>query len=274
MKHQIFKQSLRFIEARLTPGGEFGLHLTAGALLLVVATAILHALAQAVMGQHAITLLDLQVAQWFHEQAREPFTAWMLALSWVHTGLPMVLLVLALAYYFWRVQARYWLLALLVATPTGALLNVALKYTVQRPRPVFDEPLVSLMTYSFPSGHTAAATVFWGLLASYLVMVRPHWHARLLAICVSLAMVLLVALSRLYLGAHYLSDVLAAIAESVAWLAIWITAISTLRRRRLAALQRSQPASEPASQPASQAATQTATQTASQHTAQKGVSAG
>lgn len=254
LKHQIFRQSVRFIEARLTPGGEFGLHLTVGAVLLVVATALLHALAQAVMGQHAITLLDLQVAHWFHAQAREPFTTWMLALSWVHTGLPMVCMVLALGYYFWRVRARYWLLALLVATPTGAMLNVALKYTVQRPRPVFDEPLVSLMTYSFPSGHTAAATVFWGLLASYLVIVRPHWHVRLLAMCVSVAMVLLVALSRLYLGAHYLSDVLAAMAESVAWLAIWITAISTLRRRRQAARQR--------------------LQHTAQHTTQEGASAG
>jgi len=119
-----------------------------------------------------------------------------------------------------------------------------------------------LITYSFPSGHTAAATVFWGLLASYLVIVRPHWHARLLAICVSVTMVLLVALSRLYLGAHYLSDVLAAMAESVAWLAIWITAISTLRRRRQAAWQASQQASQPTSQ------------ATSQHAAQKGVSAG
>jgi membrane-associated phospholipid phosphatase len=45
-------------------------------------------------------------------------------------------------------------------------------------------------------------------------------------------MVLLVAFSRVYLGAHYVSDVLAAMAESVAWLAVCITAISTLRRRR------------------------------------------
>jgi undecaprenyl-diphosphatase len=47
-------------------------------------------------------------------------------------------------------------------------------------------------------------------------------------------MVMLVALSRMYLGVHYLSDVLAAAAEGAAWLAICITAISTLHRRRLA----------------------------------------
>jgi undecaprenyl-diphosphatase len=50
----------------------------------------------------------------------------------------------------------------------------------------------------------------------------------------AVAMVMLVALSRMYLGVHYLSDVLAAAAESAAWLAICITAVSTLHRRRLA----------------------------------------
>jgi undecaprenyl-diphosphatase len=47
-------------------------------------------------------------------------------------------------------------------------------------------------------------------------------------------MVMLVALSRMYLGVHYLSDVLAASAEGVAWLAVCITAVSTLQRRRIA----------------------------------------
>jgi undecaprenyl-diphosphatase len=52
-------------------------------------------------------------------------------------------------------------------------------------------------------------------------------------------MVMLVALSRMYLGVHYLSDVLAAAAEGAAWLAICITAVSTLHRRRLARGERS-----------------------------------
>lgn len=234
MADQIFSKVVRFIEARLSPREEFGLHLTAGVLLVVAAMVVFHALVEAVLGQGGITVLDLQVADWFHRHAFEPLTSFMRLVSHIHTGAPMVLLIMALAYYFWRIQAHYWLLTLLVATPTGALLNVAIKYVIQRPRPVFDEPLVSLLTYSFPSGHTAAATMFWGLLACYLVIVRPQWHARLLAVLLSVSMVLLVALSRIYLGAHFLSDVLAAMAESVAWLAIWITAISTLRRRRAA----------------------------------------
>ena len=220
------------MEARLSPGGEFGLHLTIGMALLLVAGYAFSELAEAVMGQRAITLLDVRVAHWFNLHAREPLTGLMRAVSAAHTVAGMVLLVTALAMYLWRTRARYWLLALLISVPGGMLLNVALKYVFQRARPVFDDPLVTLATYSFPSGHTAAATCFYGLLASYLVIARPAWSVRVATVAFCLMMILLVAFSRVYLGAHYLSDVLAAMAESVAWLAVCITAISTLRRRR------------------------------------------
>ena len=58
--------------------------------------------------------------------------------------------------------------------------------------------------------------------------------SRVLIVAGAVAMVTLVALSRMYLGVHYLSDVLAAAAEGAAWLAICVTAVSTLHRRRLA----------------------------------------
>ncbi|WP_307731059.1 phosphatase PAP2 family protein [Pseudoduganella chitinolytica] len=109
-----------------------------------------------------------------------------------------------------------------------------LKHVYQRARPVFDEPFLTLATYSFPSGHTAAATLFYGLLASYVVTTNPSWRMRMAAVAGAVCMVLLVALSRVYLGAHFVSDVLAAMAESLAWLAICITSVSTLRRRRAA----------------------------------------
>jgi membrane-associated phospholipid phosphatase len=231
-ERQIFRKFISFIEARLSPGGEFGLHLTAGMVVLVVAGYIFHELAAAVMGQEAITVLDLRVAHWFNAHAVEPYTSLMLGVSAWHSVAGMSVMALALGGYFWRAQARYWLLALVFSVPGGMVLNVTLKYIFQRTRPVFEEPLVTLTTYSFPSGHTTAATCFYGLLASYLVIARPGWNVRLGTVALCTLMVLLVALSRVYLGAHYVSDVLAAMAESIAWLAVCITAISTLRRRR------------------------------------------
>lgn len=229
---QISNKLLSFVEARLSPGGEFGLHLTIGMVLLLVSGYVFHELAEAVMGQEAITVLDVQVAHWFNTHAAEPFTSLMLGVSAMHSVAGMVLLFCVLAAWFWRERAYYWLLALVFSLPGGMVLNVALKHVFQRARPVFEDPLVTLATYSFPSGHTTAATCFYGLLASYLVIARPAWSVRLGTVAVCVAMVLLVAFSRVYLGAHYVSDVLAAMAESVAWLAVCITAISTLRRRK------------------------------------------
>ncbi|MHA4870536.1 phosphatase PAP2 family protein [Duganella sp. PWIR1] len=200
--------------------------------LLLAAGLVFHELAEAVMGQETITVLDLQVAHWFNAHAFEPVTGFMLAISNMHSVAGMALLLGLLTFYLWRRQAYYWLLALMFAVPGGMLLNVVLKHIFQRTRPVFEEPLVTLATYSFPSGHTTAATCFYGMLVSYLVIARPAWSVRLGTVSFCLTMVLLVAFSRVYLGAHYVSDVLAGMAESVAWLSVCITGVSTLRRRR------------------------------------------
>jgi membrane-associated phospholipid phosphatase len=137
-----------------------------------------------------------------------------------------------LAAYFHMRRQHYWLLALIAVVPGGMLLNVLLKYVFQRARPSFDDPLLTLATYSFPSGHTANAALLYGLLACWLVTQQRGAGRRAAAIAGAVLMVALVGVSRMYLGVHYLTDVLAATAEGCTWLAVCITAISTLRRRR------------------------------------------
>ncbi|NRR28595.1 phosphatase PAP2 family protein [Oxalobacteraceae bacterium] len=222
---------LRFVEARLSPSEELGLHLTVGLALLVLAAYAFHAIAVSVMGQAGIVQLDLQVAQWFHVHAFEPLTTAVLALTHLHSVAGVACLSALLGLYFWRRGEAYWLLALALSVSGGMVINVLLKYGFQRSRPVFEEPLLTLATYSFPSGHTAGAATLYGVLACYLVRTLRGWPAQALAAAAALLMVLLVATSRLYLGAHYLSDVLAALAESCAWLSICVTASATLRRR-------------------------------------------
>ncbi|MFC3380217.1 phosphatase PAP2 family protein [Rugamonas sp. CCM 8940] len=225
---------MRFIEARFTPGGELGLHLTAGVALMVLATAVFGAIAGAVVGRTGIALLDLRVSQWFDAHAAEPLVSVVLVFSALHSVASVAVAAGLLGWYFWRRRERYWLLALVCAVPGGMLLNVLLKYVYQRSRPVFDAPMVDLATYSFPSGHTSASTALYGFLACYVVMTARRHGTRVWAVLLAVLMVALVATSRVYLGAHYLSDVLAGIVESCGWLALCITGCSTLRRRRAA----------------------------------------
>jgi undecaprenyl-diphosphatase len=224
----------RFAAARFSPGGAFGLHLTAGVALMLLAAWVFGDIAEDVVTGDAITVLDVRLAHWFHAHASAGVTRLMLLMAYWHGVAGTLAMALLAGAWLRRRHERYWLLALAAAVPGGLVLNVLLKFAFHRARPQFDDPLLTLATYSFPSGHTVGATLVYGLLASYAAAHARSWGARAAALLAAGLMVALVGLSRMYLGVHYLSDVLAAAAEGCAWLAVCITAVSTLRRRRLA----------------------------------------
>ena len=100
------------------------------------------------------------------------------------------------------------------------VLNVALKLTFHRSRP--EVAFVHLDTYSFPSGHAMIAIAVYGAFA---FLYRSRARTRLRAAAMTAAMIAVVALisfSRLYLGVHYLSDVLGGLAAGATWLALAI----------------------------------------------------
>ena len=180
-----------------------------------------------------ITGVDAQIGNWFHAHATPPVTQFMLLVTDVHSTFGILALCLLFAFHLIRAKALDWLLKVVVAVPVGMLLNVALKHAFQRARPSFDDPLPTLTTFSFPSGHAAGATLFYGVLAAYLICKVKPWRWRIFIALLAVGMTALVGLSRIYLGVHYLSDVLAAVAASGMWLAFSLTAITTWRRRRM-----------------------------------------
>jgi membrane-associated phospholipid phosphatase len=194
-------------------------------------------LAEQVVQHGALTVLDVRTAQSLHRQAMEPLTGWLRLVSLLHSPGATALLALPLAAYFWRRKELGWLLLGVVCVPGGMLLNELIKLVFQRSRPLLEQPLVTLASYSFPSGHAAAATVLYGLAACYAMTRARGTTMRIVALLAALAMVALVGFSRVYLGAHYLSDVLAGCAESCAWLALCIVAGAAWQRRRYLNIQ-------------------------------------
>ena len=75
-------------------------------------------------------------------------------------------------------------------------------------------------TYSFPSGHTAGTTLLYGVVAAYVGYRIRTATARAACTAIWLVAVVLVGSSRIYLGVHFMSDVLAAVTWSLAWLAL------------------------------------------------------
>jgi membrane-associated phospholipid phosphatase len=195
-----------------------------GLVLLALAVSVFSLLALDLIWHGPITAADAGISNWFHQHNRPLLTWLLLAVTYLHgTGSIYVMAALA-ALWLVRTRQSSWLPSLLLSVPGGLILNALVKQTFQRTRPSFDAPVFTATgSYSFPSGHAAGATVFWGFALVLLLAHQPRLRWRVAGTVVAVAMVALTALSRVYLGAHYPSDVLAAIAEGVAWLALCFT---------------------------------------------------
>ena len=222
-----FAPQITFIHARLSPHSYLGLELTAGALVLIGASWLFGGVAEDVVHGDPLTLVDVQVAQWFHGHATPLITQVMLVISDLQGPLPVSLMVVLIAIYLACKRNWYWLICLMLTVPFGMLLNVLTKYSFHRARPSFADPLLVASSYSFPSGHVAGATLLYGFVAAMVIAQIETWRWRVMILLGAIALVSLVALTRMYLGVHYLSDVLAAFAEGVAWLTLCLTGMNT-----------------------------------------------
>jgi membrane-associated phospholipid phosphatase len=229
-----FAPQLAFIHTRFSPGSYLGLHLTLGTLALSVSAWLFGGIAEDIVTGDPLTVVDIQVAAWLHAHTDPPVIAVMSFISSLGS-IPVVsaIAVITALLLGWR---RHWyrLLSLALTVPGGILLNILLKYAFHRLRPTFENPIVALTSYSFPSTHTMAATVLYGALATFAVGFLKEWRWRTLVVLATILLVALIGFSRMYLGVHYLSDVLAAIAEGVAWLALCLTGVRTVQLWRQA----------------------------------------
>lgn len=205
----------------------------AGWSAFVLAGALFLAIAWNVTALSTLAALDVEIAEWLHAHARPSLVGFFLAVTHLHSLVAVAIWSAIFAAVLARLREWYWMVTLGASVGGVLVVNVLLKYAYERLRPRFDDPIVELSTYSFPSGHTAGAVAFYGVLAAFLV--SRFYDARRRAGCVlgAVAAVLLVAFSRVYLGAHYLTDVVAAMCSSTAWLVLCLAAGHALVRQRL-----------------------------------------
>ncbi|HEY6305803.1 MAG TPA: phosphatase PAP2 family protein [Candidatus Angelobacter sp.] len=170
---------------------------------------------------------DLAVRSWVHQFASPGVTRAMTAISLLGYEILIVVLVLALAVFLflgWR-HAAGWL----AVSMAGALaLDLALKYAFHRPRP---QPFFGAAppSYSFPSGHALCSFCFYVVLAG-LIAARTRSLALRIAVGIAAAvLVIAIGLSRIYLGMHYPSDVVAGYLAA----AVWVATLLVLDRWRV-----------------------------------------
>ncbi|MBU1358350.1 MAG: phosphatase PAP2 family protein [Gammaproteobacteria bacterium] len=168
--------------------------------------------------------------------SHRPRDAWFHAsvlISWLHRTPFMLGYFAALAIFCWRRGARAWAGTVAVVGPGGLAINALVKLCFARPRPPTLPGTAEIGSLSYPSGHTLAATLLYGLLVAYVCWHRPRTvtgqrprgaDCRIACLAGAMAIVA-VASSRLVLGVHYLTDVVAAVLEGGAVVALalaWI----------------------------------------------------
>lgn len=175
--------------------------------------------------------VDNIVARELHTAAQPATTSLFLVVT--EMGAQVLLVVGAgVAIYF--AGRRLWLrLGVWVsALAGGQALNTLLKTWIARPRPAFADPLATALYFSFPSGHAMMSLITYGLLAYFLFIgLRSAW-LRVPITAALIGLILMIGVSRIYLGVHYLSDVAAGFVVGGLWLGVCITAMNFILERR------------------------------------------
>ncbi|HZP86413.1 MAG TPA: phosphatase PAP2 family protein [Burkholderiales bacterium] len=171
-----------------------------------------------VIAHGPLTAIDPPAIAW---AASHRNGAWTAAAEWIsRTGGPSMTSVYAGIFMLVALARRRFATATAVALVIygGIVLNVIVKNSVQRGRPIMEDPLVHLITYSFPSGHAAASTVFGGFLIALVATRCANARTRVLAIALIASWIAAVCAGRVYLGAHYPTDVAGGLLEGTGWL--------------------------------------------------------
>ncbi len=190
------------------------------------------AIADAVTDGDVITTWDARLNRWFNENASQPLTR--AVELFTHLGSGLWLIPLAAVAVVLLASRRAWADALLVAMATaGALvLNPLFKEFFSRPRPALHDPDLTLRTFSFPSGHAMGSAAVYGALAIVLARRLRGTVWAPLVVATTVLVVLLIGASRVYLGAHYPTDVVAGWILGLAWLLVCVLALTIREGRR------------------------------------------
>jgi membrane-associated phospholipid phosphatase len=190
-------------------------------------------LAEKVHGNNAaLQKLDASIHDWAVRERSTGATTFFTIMTIIGgpAGLAVLLTIVGIIL---AVRRRWsWLIYLAVSAGGGALLNLELKRYFARARPVAAEMLRRANGYSFPSGHAMGSAVAFGALSYLAFRAIKSWPAKTAVIAFFYTLVAAVALSRVYLGVHWISDVLAGVTVGTVWVTTTTVAYETVRRIR------------------------------------------
>lgn len=224
-----------------------GVVLVAGAVVSVAATWLFVKLAD-VVRDGATQQFDEAVLRWMAAHQIPWVQHAMFEVTLLGTGLVLMTMVAVAATFLWLTDHRFSALLLLIATWGGVAISSLLKSSFDRPRPQVFEWGAQVLTSSFPSGHAMTATITYGTVAYLAARLQRRRLSRWITLLIAGLMVGLICLSRLYLGVHYPSDVVAGALMGLGWTAFCMATLEAIhvfgKRFRPKILEHEEPAPE------------------------------
>ncbi len=217
---------------RFQSGGYLGLHLTVGMMIALAALWVFAGVTEDVIHGDPLIQFDLRVFNWLHQHTSPLGSRIFEAVGWMAS--PVLIITTAVLVALVLFLRKNWLLfSAWTATLVGSgIVDASVKHIFKRPRPNSMDVFLYGPGNSFPSGHALGSLVFYGMIAYLLVVFRVKDRGSQIAIVVAAALIVLaIGFSRLYIGVHYFSDILAGYAAGLVWLSTCITAVEVARRQ-------------------------------------------
>lgn len=209
--------------------GGLGIFLVCGIAVAGVATWFFGEIAETVTAGKT-QAFDEAVLRFLGAHRTKVLDSAMLEITALGTGTVVMMIVAVSALFLALTRHRYSSLLLLVATAGGLALNLVLKLFFDRPRPHVIVWGTNAVSSSFPSGHAMSATIVYSTVAYLAARLAQRRWERWIVMCLAAIVVVLISVSRLYLGVHYPSDVLAGAVVGLAWAAFCMATLETIQR--------------------------------------------
>lgn len=219
--------------------------LVAGALITAWAGDSFIDLAEKVHAKNsALEQADSRVHDWAVSERSPGATLFFTTMTYIGGPVGVAAIILAVSIILAFRRRWSWLIYLVVTSGGGGLLNFELKRYFARARPDVAEMLRRANGYSFPSGHAMGTAVAFSALAYLAFRAIRSWPARAAVMAFLYTLIAAVALSRVYLGVHWVSDVLAGVTAGTVWVTTTTVAYESVRRIRSARRSAISPISE------------------------------
>lgn len=207
----------------LVPSSYVAVHLALG-LLATAALIGFVIIAEEVTTGKTIAAFDVAFAQALYDSASPHWRRVFHTITWFGSGEVLAVASVLIA-AFLLIRARYVLATgWIISQAGGGILIVTLKNAFARTRPPFPDAQL-LASWSFPSGHALATFVFCGMGAYLLLRLSRSAIASAFVVAGALAWCVVMGFSRLYLGVHFASDVMAGLIAATAWVAICVSGV-------------------------------------------------